>query len=76
MAEDIRFDVIKDIDPNYLQEMNELRDEFMALDFKLQTIGSTMSANASARAISHARTNLEISLMFAIKSLCILGEMK
>ncbi|QHJ76053.1 MAG: hypothetical protein [Bacteriophage sp.] len=75
MALDIRLDFISNIDPEVVDEMTALRSQFIMLDQKLQKITDDMNGDsAGLRAIALARTNLEISLQYAIKSLCIQGE--
>lgn len=76
MALDIRLDFIEKIEPDAINRMTELRQKFIALDKELQVINDQQPDPAGVRAISCARTNLEIALQFAIKSLCILGEIK
>lgn len=75
MALDIRLDFITNIDTVVVNEMSALRAQFIMLDEKLQKISDDMNGDsAGLRAIALSRTNLEISLQYAIKSLCILGE--
>ena len=77
MALDLRLDFISNIDPLVIQEMTVLRSKIIAIDSELADIADKLEAEkkpAGQRTIALARTNLEIALQFAIKSLCILGE--
>ena len=75
MALDIRLDFISNINQNAVDEMTALRSQFILLDEQLRRITDNMAGDsAGLRAIALSRTNLEISLQYAIKSLCILGE--
>lgn len=75
MALDIRLDFITNIEPSVINEMTALRAQFILLDEKLQKISDDMNGDsAGLRAIALARTHIEQSCMYAIKSLCILGE--
>lgn len=77
MALDIRLDFITKINTITLQEMTVLRKQFIAIDEHLQVIADTletMKRPSGQRTIALARTNLEIALQYAIKSLCIMGE--
>ena len=75
MALDIRLDFISNINQNAVDEMTALRSQFILLDEQLRRITDNMAGDsAGLRAIALSRTNLEIYLQYAIKSLCILGE--
>lgn len=77
MSLDIRLDFINNIKPVAIQEMGELRKTFISIDTQLRAISDTlesMKKPAGQRTIALARTNLEIALQYAIKSLCIMGE--
>ena len=77
MALDIRLDFISKINPMTIAEMTELRKQFIEIDEHLKIIADTLESQkkeAGQRTIALARTNLETSLQFAIKSLCIMGE--
>ena len=79
MALDIRLDFITNINPLSIEEMTKLRKDFMQIDEILKIIADkceVMKKDAGKRTIALSRTNLEIALQFAIKSLCIIGEMK
>ncbi len=76
-----RLDFIDKIDPKFIEKMRNIRGMYMALDNLiamqfpdypvLQVKGQTAAAFRSAEL---ARTNLEISLQYTIKTLCLLGE--
>lgn len=77
MAMDNRLDFIYDIEPSCIDDMTEIRKRFIELDAKLVDIAKKLEEKhktAGVRSIALARTNIEASLMYAIKSLCILGE--
>ncbi len=80
MAEDNRLDYIEKIDQIEIDRMTDIRSKFIALDRELQKISDDLFAKKrmddGLRVISLARTQLEVSLQFSIKSLCILGEIK
>lgn len=77
MALDIRLDFIRNIEPQAIARMTELRKTFIALDEQLKAINDEMNGeSAGLRACALARTNLEIALQYTIKSVCILGEIK
>jgi hypothetical protein len=73
---DNRLDYISNIDKGCIDKMTNIRGMFMALDELIGMQGDKMSSAAGCRAVSLSRTHLEISLQFAIKALCILGEIK
>ncbi len=72
----IRLDFITDIQPGYIEKMTRIRKEYMSLDEALKVASEYTEDKAALRTIALARTNLEISLQYAIKSLCLLGEVK
>lgn len=75
MALDIRLDFIDNIKQEQLEQMTAIRKKFIALDEELKVIADSFEDNpAGARIVALARTNIEIACQFAIKSLCILGE--
>ncbi len=77
MALDIRLDFIENINQTEIDRMTEIRKKFIELDQELQQIADDLNNNpAGLRATACARTNLEIGLQYAIKSLCLLGEVK
>lgn len=76
MAMDIRLDFISDIDPIEIERMKEVRAKIIEIDDELKKIINEINNPAGLRAASLARTHLEIALQFAIKSLCILGELE
>lgn len=75
---DIRLDFIQNIAPEFMQKMCELRREYICLDAMIQeyskVAGDETTDPVALRAIALARTHLETSLQYSIKSLCILGE--
>lgn len=74
---DIRLDFIDKIQPGAIEKMTHLRQMFIELDGIICIQADKMKDNpAGQRAASLARTHLEISLQYAIKTLCLLGEIK
>ena len=77
---DIRLDFISNITPNAIEAMTLLRKLYIDMDLDLQNIEDIgcdeENKSASLRCIAMARTNLEISLQYAIKALCLAGEIK
>lgn len=74
---DIRLDYIDNIRPGAIEKMSNLRQMYIAIDGIIDIQGDKLSDNpAGQRAASLARTYLEISLQYAIKTLCLLGEIK
>ena len=73
-----RLDFIKNIDEEAINAMKRARELYIELDNFLQDLEDMpeYSSSGAARTVSIARTNLEISLQFAIKSLCLVGEIK
>ncbi len=78
MLPDIRLDFITNIEKEYIDKMTFIRKEFMALDHKLRTYVEleTINNDGAARCLSIARTHIETACQYAIKSLCIMGEIK
>jgi len=78
MLPDNRLDFITGIDELMIDSMSRIRERFIEIDEALR--GCDEHANfkdsGAARTIALARTHLEMSLQFAIKSLCLLGEIK
>lgn len=75
MSLDIRLDFINKINPEFINKMTEIRNKFIVLDNELRKINDEMNGDsAGLRAIALARTHIETSCMYAIKSLCIAGE--
>jgi len=77
-----RLDFISNIDPKFVAKMTDIRGMYMCLD---ELIASqfpdyplvqepTGQTSAAMRSAQLARTNLEISLQYAIKTFCLLGE--
>lgn len=74
---DIRLDFINNIQPGAIEKMTHLRQMYIAIDGIINVQGDKLKDNpAGLRAASLARTHLEISLQYAIKTLCLLGELK
>lgn len=75
---DIRLDSIKNIRPSMIQEMTNIRKMYIAIDdqIKLYENLPEFIESGAARTIAIARTNLETSLQYATKSLCLIGELK
>lgn len=72
-----RLDFISKINPEYVIRMTDLRKKFIELDNELGLMSDEKTATGeSHRTIALARTHIEIALQFAIKSLCLLGEIK
>jgi len=64
--------------PVYVERMETFRNLFIDLDDKLRLIveEDIEHKGEAMRTIALARTHLEQSLMYTIKTLCILGEEK
>ncbi len=74
---DNRLDFISNIDSEYVSRMTEIRKKFIALDKEIGMMADEPTASAAShRTVALARTHIETSLQFAIKSLCLLGEIK
>lgn len=76
---DIRLDFITKIDPAYIEKMTDIRKGFIMMDELLTSLaGEALAKNlpAAGRTIALARTANEQACQSAIKSLCILGEIK
>ncbi len=74
-----RLDFISNIRSDYLEKMREIRAAYIQLDVLLQDFVDDDNYDADCgapRTIALARTNLEISLQYAIKSLCLIGEIR
>lgn len=79
MALDIRLDFISNIDPIVISKMTEVRSCYIAIDDILKSMAveaENRKDSAASRSIALARTANEQSCQYAIKSLCILGEVK
>jgi len=75
----IRLDYIQDIEHEYTERMRELRSMFIDLDMALMEIEDDDRFNPESgalRTLALARTHLETSSMYAIKSLCLTGEIQ
>lgn len=72
---DNRLDFITNIEETSINQMTSLRAKFIELDQELQNLGlDPYLDSTSGRTLAISRTNLETSLMYAIKTLCLLGE--
>jgi hypothetical protein len=85
MLPDNRLDFISNIDPRYIDRMTTFRtlyqnlDELIRLEFNEDIVYPNEDAvypTEAFRTAALARTNLETSLQYAIKTLCLLGEIK
>lgn len=79
MALDIRLDFISKIDPNYIDKMTNIRKGFIMMDELLASLAdeaATKNNAAASRAIALSRTFNEQACQSAIKTLCLLGEVK
>lgn len=78
MLPDIRLDFIANIDPQFVDMMTSLRNQYMELDSKLRAISSLDAAKRDGvgRCLSIARTEIETALQYSIKALCLMGEIK
>jgi hypothetical protein len=76
--QDIRLDFITNIRPSMLLEMTNLRQMYVSLDEQIKLYENLpyFTESGADRTLALARTNLEISLQFAIKTLCLIGEIK
>ena len=73
----LRLDYIQNIEHEYTEKMIELRRMFIEVDLALMEIGDDTLLNPESgalRTLALARTHLETSLMYVIKSLCLVGE--
>lgn len=73
----IRLDYINKFEEGTYEKLEDLRRVYINLDLALQTILPLKNIDpALERAIALARTHLEESLMYGIKSLCLKYEVK
>ena len=76
-TQDKRLDYISDFEEGAVEKMNSLRLSYIMLDSNLQNIVEQEEVSSAAlRSLSIARTNLETSLQYAIKCLCLVNEIK
>lgn len=76
---DIRLDFINNIDQVGIDLMIEIRKAYIQMDECIVHLASNPSRpldEAARRSLALARTNLETSLQYAIKTLCIQFENK
>lgn len=74
---DNRLDFISDIKPGAIDKMKNIRKMYIALDeiIQIQEVKCEQeNIKAGVRTAELARMNLETSLQYAIKTLCLLGE--
>lgn len=77
-----RLDFIKNIQNEAIEMMTGMRDKFINLDEHITDIANAYpdidngQNPAAARAVSIARTHLEIACQFTIKAICLCGEIK
>lgn len=78
MLPDNRLDFISNIKPEYIDRMKTIRTLYQHLDevIRLQFNEDRVLPPEAFRTAALARTNLETSLQYAIKTLCLLGEVK
>ncbi len=78
MLPDNHLAFITNIDPQFIDMMSQLRQDFIMIDSRLRLMSSLAPAEREGvtRCLSLARTKLEEALHFGIKSLCIMGEVK
>lgn len=76
MLPDNRLDFITNIQPAYIKSMTTIREEFIALENKIKSIGDNTTDSSVLRCVSISRTHIETALQYAIKALCIMGEDK
>ena len=73
---DIRLDFISNINKEYIDRMSSIRRLFIEIDKELGMFSDQTKDPATLRAIALSRTNNETACQYAIKSLCLLGEIK
>jgi hypothetical protein len=74
---DYRLDFITRIHPDGIELMSLIRKLYIELDYDLQEIQQKKPLSAAgSRALVIARTHLETSLQYAIKTLCLQYEIK
>lgn len=70
-----RLDYISKFNDTSVDCMTEIRMQYEMLDARIRDFLDIMDEKeGSARCAALARTHLETSLMYAIKTLCLLGE--
>ncbi len=75
---DTRLDFIENIEEKAIKDMCYIRKQYMNLMEDIEAIAYLKAEKnpEAMRTLAIARTNLEASLMYAIKTLCIAGEIK
>ena len=74
-TQDNRIDYMSSFKTEAYELMNNIRKDYIALDDTLRKIAEETTIDASAiRVLSISRTNLEASLQYAIKFICITHE--
>jgi len=79
MVLDIRLDFITKIDPQYIEAMINIRQNFIELDNLLTGMAleaESKKDGAASRCVALARTANESACQSTIKALCLLGEAK
>jgi hypothetical protein len=79
MALDIRLDFISNIAQEQIDGMKVVRKKFIEIDSMLSLLADDAQERkipSAARTVALARTANEAACQSAIKSLCILGEVK
>lgn len=74
-----RLDFISNIEPTGIEIMSDIRKSYIQLDEILKHFAVNpikLLDAAGQRSLSLARTNLETSLQYAIKTLCLQYEVK
>jgi hypothetical protein len=71
---DIRLDYIYNFKDGAKEKMTEIREKYMDIDKMLYGLFIDEENPALKRTFAIARTNLEISLMYAIKTCCLKYE--
>ena len=75
ISKDNRLDYISKFEVDAYEKMSKIRILYVELDDALREIvDSREQRNGSSRCMSLARTHLETSQMYAIKTICILYE--
>lgn len=76
--QDVRLDYINKLSPAVINQMTIVRQAFIELDKVLQepSVCEVFLESGAARTTALARTHLEAACMYAIKSLCLVGEVK
>lgn len=72
-----RLDYIGAFKPGYVPKMEAYRRKFIDLDYELQKLEQDENISSdSKRTLGIARTGIESSCQYVIKTICLLGEDK